>query len=60
MQKGERATAMILFVCEECDVSATCVANDTALLAWSDHMANHERPDRYRCYTWTAVQLPLE
>jgi len=51
---------MVHFECSTCGVSATCVLNTSAEVAWYDHMANHALVDNFRAWTWEVVPLPLE
>ena len=48
---------MIHFQCYVCGITATCVHNTPAELAWYDHMETHARRDDYGSWTWTVVTL---
>ncbi len=57
MQKSGETTEMVHYECHTCGVSATCVANEPASLAWLDHMENHAMKDNYSVWTWAVVPL---
>jgi len=57
MEERRLETAMVLFECEVCAVTAVCVDNEPARLAWLDHMENHAQKKRFRAFTWTALTL---
>ena len=52
-------TSMIHYACDTCGMSATCVANGAAEVAWFDHMATHAVRDNFRAWTWSVLQLDL-
>jgi hypothetical protein len=60
MMNSGAETAMVHFECRVCRITATCVHNAQAELAWRDHMANHVMTEDFDCWTWTAVQLPFD
>lgn len=50
---------MVHYQCHVCALTATCVANPAAVLAWLDHMERHAMRDDYSAWTWTVQQLDL-
>lgn len=59
MEERGIVTPMVHYVCHTCGVSATCVLNSVAELAWLDHMTTHHLEENYSAYYWDVMQLPL-
>jgi len=57
MQQTGDETPMVHWQCHICGISATCVLNPPAELAWLDHMENHANKADYSSWTWTALTL---
>lgn len=51
---------MVHFQCHVCDVRATCVVTNAAVLAWLDHMEIHAAKTAYDAWTWVVVPLEFE
>ena len=59
MAKRGEAVLMIHYACRTCSMTATCVSNVVATLAWLDHMQSHALIDNYDAYTWMVEPLPF-
>lgn len=60
MSGEEPPTLMLHWQCYTCGMTATCVGNAVAELAWLDHMETHSAKTNYGAWAWHVMPLPLE
>lgn len=53
-------TNMHHYECRQCEMTATVVATPAARAAWHHHMASHDKPWSWECWSWTIFPLPLD
>jgi hypothetical protein len=59
MREIDESVQMVRWECHECEVVATCVLNDAARWAWSDHLEQHGTDARFSAWTWLVMPLPF-